>query len=75
MASGRIGIVIDQGSGLLTPRVKVFFSTSSNTHIVPEVVDLAQRNCSDSIVGREDESRWDMKEPSVHWAAPTPPSG
>ena len=38
---------------LVTPVVKVFFSTKSQMPIPAERLDLAQRGCTDRIVGRE----------------------
>ncbi|MDR1848491.1 MAG: HD-GYP domain-containing protein, partial [Zoogloeaceae bacterium] len=52
--SGRIGVVIEQNDSLLMPKVKVFFSTRSNCHIAPEIINLAQRNCPEKIVAREE---------------------
>ena len=38
---------------LITPVVKVFFSTRSQMHIPPEKLDLSAPGCSDRIAGRE----------------------
>ncbi|MBP8134114.1 MAG: HD-GYP domain-containing protein, partial [Zoogloea sp.] len=44
LESGRLGVVIEQNdSSLLTPRLRVFFSTKSNGYIKPEVVDLGRK--------------------------------
>lgn len=57
LKSGRMGIVIDQTENNLTkPRVKVFFSTISNMHIFPEIINLAQS--SDIIESSESPSKW-----------------
>lgn len=59
MESERLGVVTEQNArSLLTPRVKVFFSLRSQLHVPPQVIDLADRNCVDRIVGREDPQRW-----------------
>ncbi|MFS0757547.1 HD-GYP domain-containing protein [Noviherbaspirillum sp. 1P10PC] len=42
LESGRLGVIMQQGrDSLLQPKVKIFFSTKSMTHISPEVIDLA----------------------------------
>ncbi|MBI1175038.1 MAG: DUF3391 domain-containing protein [Sideroxydans sp.] len=57
LRSGRLGVVTDQTEkSLLTPLVKVFFSTKSNGHIMQEIIDLAKT--SDSIVNVEDPVVW-----------------
>ncbi|MDP4301564.1 HD-GYP domain-containing protein [Leptothrix discophora] len=57
LESGRIGVVLEQSEGsLLTPRVKVFFSSRSELPIAPETVDLARG--ADRIVGVEPAERW-----------------
>jgi HD-GYP domain-containing protein (c-di-GMP phosphodiesterase class II) len=67
--SGRIGVVIEQGSSsLTTPCVKVFFSTKSGLRILPEVVDLSQAGVSDKIVGREDPAKWRFPDLNELWS-------
>lgn len=57
LQSGRLAVVLDQHKGsLLTPRVKVFFSARSNTHLPQEIVDLSKS--TDKIVGRESPQDW-----------------
>uniref|UniRef100_UPI0035B2805E HD-GYP domain-containing protein n=1 Tax=Inhella sp. TaxID=1921806 RepID=UPI0035B2805E len=42
LESGRIAVVMEQNAAsLVTPKVKVFFSTKSDLRIPPEVIDLA----------------------------------
>jgi len=42
LASGRLGVVIEQSQkSLLAPQVKVFFSTKSKAYIPPEIIDLS----------------------------------
>ncbi len=54
LESGRLAVVLEQNpASLVTPVVKVFFSTKSQMPIPAERLDLAQRGCSDRIVGRE----------------------
>jgi len=43
LKSGRLGVVMEQsGESLLKPKVRVFYSTKSEHHVRPEVVDLAR---------------------------------
>ncbi|HUW29437.1 MAG TPA: HD-GYP domain-containing protein [Sulfuriferula sp.] len=57
LKSGRLGVVMEQTEkGLLTPVVKVFFSTRSNLRIKSELVDLSKS--TDSIANLEDSQQW-----------------
>ena len=57
LKSGRLGVVMEQTEkSLLTPVIKVFFSTRSNSHIKPELVDLSKS--TDSITNLEDSQQW-----------------
>ena len=72
LGSGRLGIVVDQSpKSLLTPRIKVFFSTRSNVRTVPEIVDLSLPNCPDKITGREDPARWNFPDLNELWSGQT----
>lgn len=67
MASGKLGVVIEQGEqSLLKPKVKVFFSTKSQAYIKPEVIDLARS--AEKIAGREDAAKWGIKDIDQYWA-------
>ena len=69
LASGRLGVVMEQSEkSLLSPRVKVFFSTKSKTYIPPEVVDLARPGTMDKIVSREDAAIWGLRNIEQLWA-------
>lgn len=59
LKSGRLAIVLEQsGKSLLTPVVKVFFSTKSNAPVMPEMLDLS---CSqETIVSAEDPAQWGL---------------
>ena len=76
MASGRLGVVTEQNEGgLTTPRVKLFFSTSADARIPPEIIDLSHKGKADRIVGREDPEKWDFRDLDTIWADdPAPPS-
>jgi len=68
MQSGRLGVVVDQGSeSLLTPVVKLFFSTKSKTRIPIELIDLSQTNVQDAIVKHEDPVMWGIQDVSDLW--------
>ena len=52
LTSGRLGVVTEQSPGtLLTPRVKVFYSTKSDMRIPPELIDLSAPGCREQIAG------------------------
>jgi hypothetical protein len=55
-------VVIEQNdNNLVSPKVKVFFSTKSNTYIPPEVVDLSRSmgaGGGDKIVSHESPGKW-----------------
>ncbi|WP_050468578.1 HD-GYP domain-containing protein [Herbaspirillum chlorophenolicum] len=60
MQSGRLAVVVDQRPDqLLTPRVKVFYSTQSKMPLKPEMVDLAHSN--DKIIAYADPAKWDIR--------------
>jgi putative nucleotidyltransferase with HDIG domain len=66
LESGRLGVVVDQSDkSLLTPHVRVFFSTKSGVYIKPELIDLARNN--DKIVAREDAEKWGIKNVEEMW--------
>lgn len=70
LSSGLIGVVIEQSAeSLLSPRVKVFFSTQSRTYVPPKTLDLSKEG-ADKIVGREDAAAWGLKDFSHLWVAP-----
>lgn len=67
--SGRLAVVMEQTEkSLLVPRVKVFFSTKSQTYIKPEVLDLSRPGVMDKIVSREDAAKWGIKNVEMLWA-------
>jgi putative nucleotidyltransferase with HDIG domain len=67
--SGRLGIVVEQGEkSLLTPRIKVFYSTRADARIQPELVDLARGGCPESIASREDPARWNFTDLDAMWS-------
>ncbi len=63
LKSGRLAIVIEQTEkSLLTPIVRVFFSTKSNEPIMPEMINLSRSQ--ESIANAEDPAQWgfDLKQ-------------
>lgn len=57
LKSTRLAVVIEQSDkNLLTPIVKVFFSTKANSPMQPEIINLAQS--TDSILNAEDPAKW-----------------
>ena len=71
LASGKLGVVIEQGEqSLLKPKIRVFFSTRSQAYIRPEIIDIARS--PEKIAGREDAEKWGIKDIDRYWAAETP---
>jgi HD-GYP domain-containing protein (c-di-GMP phosphodiesterase class II) len=71
LKSGRLGVVVEQGTrSLLTPTVKVFFSTKSNEPITPVLLDLSDPKVTDQIVSRESVASWGFKNLDQFWMAP-----
>jgi putative nucleotidyltransferase with HDIG domain len=69
LESDRLGVVIEQTEqSLLTPKIKVFFSITSNCRITPEVLDLSQPNCHDKIVAHEDPAKWHIADMQQLWS-------
>jgi HD-GYP domain-containing protein (c-di-GMP phosphodiesterase class II) len=70
LGSGRLAVVVEQSEkSLLAPRVKVFFSTKAQTHVVPELIDLSRPGTSEKIVGREDTTKWGINNLDELWAS------
>lgn len=69
LASGRLGVVMEQSEkSLLTPVVRVFFSTKSKSYIPSEVVDLSRVGSADKIVSREEAKTWGLRNIEQLWA-------
>lgn len=69
LKSGRLAVVIDQNDkSLLTPVVKVFFSTKSKSRIPVETLDLSKPNANDSIASHEDPTAWGIQNAHEIWA-------
>jgi len=67
--SGRLAIVMEQHEqSLLTPRVKVFYSSKLRMPIAQIVVDLAVASEHDSIVSLESVKKWGFKHLDELWS-------
>lgn len=62
MASGKLGIVVEQNAAKLTaPKVKLFYSTRSGMPLVPpKTVNLMESHVTDKIVAREPAENWNF---------------
>ncbi|MBI5926801.1 MAG: HD-GYP domain-containing protein [Aquabacterium sp.] len=68
LKSGRLGVVAEQGSkSLLSPMVRVFFSTKSNEPITPQLIDLGDGSTTDQIISRESPATWGFKNIDQFW--------
>jgi putative nucleotidyltransferase with HDIG domain len=69
LTSGRLGVVVAQSAAsLLTPHVKVFFSTRTAARIPPVLVNLSDRRCGETIEGREDPAKWNFPDLLRLWS-------
>jgi len=69
LSSGRLAVVTEQSEkSLLTPNVKVFFSTKANAYIQPEVIYLSRPGTTEKIISREDAATWGIKDLNQFWA-------
>jgi putative nucleotidyltransferase with HDIG domain len=68
LESGRLAVVLEQtDKSLLTPKIKVFYSTKSLGYLPPEILDLSGPGLQDKIVGREDAAKWGLKNVNDMW--------
>jgi hypothetical protein len=71
LKSGKLAVVTEQNpKNLVSPIVKVFFSSKSQLHIMPTVLDLSQS--ADQIVSRESPEAWGFKDLDALWAGDLP---
>jgi len=72
MLSGKVGIVVDQHpASLLTPTVKVFFSTHTMSMIPIEVIDMASVHNNDKIVSYADRVKLNLPDLETIWNSGT----
>lgn len=70
LTSGRLALVLESNAAaLLAPRVRVFFSTRSNSRVPPETVDLSHRHCKERIVASENPDDWKFADLNELWLA------
>lgn len=68
LGSERLAVVTEQSEkSLLTPRIKVFFSSKSMSYIPPEEINLAHPGVTEKIVAREDPQKWGIKNLEQFW--------
>jgi len=68
LKSGRLGVVVEQGSqSLLSPIVRAFFSTKSNEPITPVLLDMGDATVGDQIASRESPATWGIKNIDQFW--------
>lgn len=66
LESGKLGVIIEQSEqSLLTPRIRIFFSTKAQSYIKPETIDLARS--PEKIAGREEAAKWGIKNIDDYW--------
>lgn len=66
LQSGRLAVVVEQGTGsLLSPVVRVFYSTKAKEPLTPELLDLGKS--VDQIVSRESPSTWGFRNLDQLW--------
>ncbi len=69
LTSGRLGVVTEQtAKSLITPMVKIFFSTKSGVHVRPEMLDLSRAAGAERIVAIESPEKWGIKNLEQYWA-------
>lgn len=69
LESGRLAVVIEQNeTSLLLPKVKIFFSAKTKMPIIQEILDLAQIQGKEKIIGRESPDDWGFKNLDLLWS-------
>ncbi len=71
LKSNRLAVVLDQSTkSLLSPVVKVFFSTKSKMRIPMDEIDLSKPATQDKIVGLETAETWGIENVDEVWTEP-----
>ena len=73
LQSGRLGVIVEQSErSLLTPQVKVFFSTKSQVRLTPEIIDLSSPGCTEKVLAHEDPEKWAFPDLEELWRGSGP---
>ncbi|KMZ13340.1 HDIG domain protein [Candidatus Burkholderia humilis] len=68
LASGYLAVVVaPSGVSLLAPSVRAFFSLRSKERIIPRLIDLSAKRCTESIVGIENAADWGLESVDDVW--------
>ena len=68
LSSDRLAVVVEQNPAtLLAPRVRVFYSAKSRTHLLRVDVDLATAGERERIVGVESPAKWGFRDLEKLW--------
>jgi putative nucleotidyltransferase with HDIG domain len=68
LESGRMAVVVDQsGASLVSPVVRVFYSTQARMPVPIELLDLSRPGCNDRIVAREQPREWGFTQVEDLW--------
>jgi len=71
LASGKVAVVVEQNPDkLVSPVVKVFFSTKSQMPLLPVLLDLSRPGTQDRIEGREEDAARRFPHLDELWADP-----
>lgn len=72
LKSKRLGVVIDQSQkSLLTPIVKVFFSTKSKARVPIQVIDLSKPAVNDEVLALDKAENWGLDNVDDLWSEPS----
>ena len=61
-------VTAQSAKSLITPQIKVFYSTKSHMRVMPEVLDLSKSGITDKIAGREDPAKWHFPDLDEMWS-------
>ncbi len=71
LESGRLAVVTEQNpQALVSPVVRVFYSTRRQLQLAPTRLDLSSPGCQDRIVGREPPEPWGFMRLDDFWLEP-----
>jgi len=72
LKSKKLGVVIDQSpKSLLTPIVKVFFSTKTNARIPIKIIDLSKPSIQDEVASLDAAENWGIDNVDELWSEPS----